>query len=133
MRSDPNSAFNYQQYGVQLNEAKRLDEAVTAFNRSIEIHPMPATYVSRATALIDRNQFLEAEKDLHQVISKKVEEATPYTMYQAYERLAVSLTRQNKLNEAARSIVEGVSPIAAIHSGLNRKAFHHSLSGRPEE
>ena len=81
MQSDPNSALNYQLYGVQLNEAKRLDEAVTAFNRSIEIHPMPATYVSRATALIDRNQFLEAEEDLHQVISKKVEEATPYTMY----------------------------------------------------
>ena len=33
-RSDPNSPFNYQQYGVQLHEAKKLEEAAAAFNCS---------------------------------------------------------------------------------------------------
>ena len=121
VQSDPNSAYNYQQYGVQLNEAKKLDEAVTAFNRSIEIHPMPATYLCRATALIDQNHFFEAERDLQQVISKKVEEVTPYTMYQSYERRAVSLTRQNKLNEAANSIVEARQRLPQYTAALTEK------------
>ena len=121
VRSDPNSAFNYQQYGVQLHEAKRLEEAVAAFNRSIEIHPMPTTSVSRATTLIDQNRFQEAERDLREVTSKQVEQVSPYTMYQAYERLAVSFTQQQKLNEAADSITEARGRLPQYRAALTEK------------
>ena len=121
IRTDPNSAFNYQQYGVQLNEAKRLDEAVTAFNRSVEILPMSATYVARATALIEQKRFPEAEGDLRNVIAKKLEEVTPYTMYQAYERLAVAFTQQRKLSEAASSVVEARTRLPQYAAALTDK------------
>jgi tetratricopeptide (TPR) repeat protein len=134
VRSDPNSAFAYQQYGGQLHEAKRLEEAVAAFNRSIEIHPMPTTSVSRATTLIDQNRFQEAERDLHEVTSKQVEQVSPYTMYQAYERLAISFTRQQKLNEAARSIMEARGRLPQYRAALTEKlAVIFYQGGQKEE
>jgi tetratricopeptide (TPR) repeat protein len=107
VRSDPTSAFNYQQYGIQLHEAKRLDEAINAFNRAIEILPSPVAYLARGTTFIDQGKFEEAERDLHQLTSIEIEKVTPYTMYQAYEGLAVSYVKQRKLTEAAAALVEG--------------------------
>jgi tetratricopeptide (TPR) repeat protein len=121
VRSDPNSAFNYQQYGVQLQETRRLEEAVAAFDRSIEIHPMPATTVARGTALIEQKRFSEAERDLRQVTSKKVEEVNAYTMYQAYERLAIALTQQNKLSDAATSVAEARRRLPQYTAALTEK------------
>jgi tetratricopeptide (TPR) repeat protein len=121
VRSDPNSALNYQLYGGQLHEAKKLEESVAAYNRSIEIHPMPSTFVSRATTLIDQNLFQEAERDLHEVTSKQVEQVSPYTMYQAYERLALSFTRQQKLNEAADAITEARGRLPQYRAALTEK------------
>ncbi len=121
VRSDPNSALGYQHYAGQLHEAKRFEEAIAAFSRSIEIQPMPATSVSLATTLIDLNRFEEAERDLREVTSRKVEQVTPYTMYQAYERLAVSFTRQRKLNEAASSITEARGRLPQYQAALTEK------------
>jgi len=106
VRSDPTSAFNHQQYGVQLHEAKRLEEAVAAFNRAIEILPSPVAYLARGTTFIDQKKFEEAERDLHQLTSVEIEKVTPYTMYQAYEGLAVSYVKQRKLTEGAAALVE---------------------------
>ena len=116
--SDPNSAFNNQQYGVQLHKAKRLDEAARALNRSIEIHPMSTTYVSRATVLIDQNQFAEAERDLNEVTSKEIAQVSPYAMYQAYERLAVCKQQQRKLSEATAAIAEGRRRLPQYNAAL---------------
>jgi len=109
VRSDPTSAFNFQQYGVQLHEAKRLEEAVSAFNRAIEIRPSPVAYLARGTTFIDQKKFEEAERDLHELTSVEIEKVTPYTMYQAYEGLAVSYVKQRKLTEAAAALVEARS------------------------
>jgi protein O-mannosyl-transferase len=106
VRSDPTSAFNYQQYGVQLHEAKRLEEAISAFNRAIEILPSPVAYLARGTTFIDQKKFEEAERDLHQLTSVEIEKVTPYTMYQAYEGLAVSYVKQRKLTEGAAALME---------------------------
>jgi hypothetical protein len=106
VRVDSSSALNYQQYGVQLQEAKRLDEAVAAFDRSIEIAPIASTYVTRGMALIEQQKFAEAEHDLREVTSGKHGQVATYTLYRAYRNLAESLARQGKLNEAAAAIIE---------------------------
>jgi predicted Zn-dependent protease len=77
--------------------------------------------VSRATTLIDQNRFQEAERDLREVTSKQVEQVSPYTMYQAYERLTVSFTRQQKLNEAADSITEARRRLPQYRAALTEK------------
>jgi protein O-mannosyl-transferase len=121
VRSDPGSAFNYQQYGVYLHEAKRLDEAITAFNRSIQISPLANAYLARATTEIDRNEFAEAERDLAQVISKEVAQVSAYTMYQAYEALAIAQTRQTKLAQAADSLAEARQRLPQYAGALTEK------------
>lgn len=134
VRSDPASAFNYQQYGVQLQGTGRLEQAVNAFNRSIEINPAPVTYVARATTLIALKRFAEAERDLDTVTSRQVAQVDPYTLYQAYERLAVSLTQQRKLNEAAGSIVEARGRLPQYAAALTEKlAVVLYLGGQKQE
>jgi tetratricopeptide (TPR) repeat protein len=83
-----------------------LEEAISAFNRAIEILPSPVAYLARGTTFIDQKKFEEAERDLHQLTSVEIEKVTPYTMYQAYEGLAVSYVKQRKLTEAAAALVE---------------------------
>jgi protein O-mannosyl-transferase len=121
VRSDPASAFNYQQYGVQLHQAKRLDEAIDAFDRSIQIHSLPPTLVSRATVLIDKNRFGEAERDLREVTSLQVAQVSAYTMYQAYERLAIAAQQQRKFDEAVKSIDEARRRLPQYKAALTEK------------
>jgi hypothetical protein len=104
VRSDANSSLNYQQYGVQLHMVRRLEEAVAAFNRSIEIAPADSTYIARSSSLMGQQKFADAESDLRRVTSKK--RVPPYTLYRAYKGLAISLAKQKKLNEAADAIRE---------------------------
>lgn len=121
IRSDPGSAFNYQQYGVYLHEAKRLDEAMDALNRSIEINPQAIAYLARGTTEIDRKAYAEAERDLREVTSKQIEEVSPYTMYQAYEALAVALTQQERLLDAANTIDEARKRLPQYTAALTDK------------
>jgi len=121
VRSDSGSAFNYQQFGVYLHEAKRLGEAVAALNRSIEIHPAPTAYVARGAALREEKKFAEAERDLREVTSRPVGPVASYTMYQAYESLAVSFTDQRKLDEASSAIVEARSRLPQYRAALTEK------------
>ena len=121
VQSDPTSAFNFEQYGVQLQRAKRLDEAVQALNRSIEIESMPTTYVARATTLIDQNKFEAAGRDLRQVTAKEVAQVAPYTMYQAYERLAILAQQQGKPSQAVDSLMEGRRRLPQYQAALTEK------------
>jgi tetratricopeptide (TPR) repeat protein len=104
-QSDPNSAYSYQLYGTALYEAKRLEEAIVAFNRSIEILPIASAYVVRAAAFIDQRKFAEAERDLRAVTSRK--QVSAYTLYRAYRDLAVCLASQGRANEAAEALKQG--------------------------
>jgi tetratricopeptide (TPR) repeat protein len=104
-RSDPGSADNYQRYGTSLHDAKRLEEAVAAFNRSIEIAPTASTYIVRAAAFIDQHRFAEAERDLRAVTSQK--KVAAYALYRAYRDLAVCLVSQGRTNEGIDAIKQG--------------------------
>jgi tetratricopeptide (TPR) repeat protein len=104
-----------------LQEAKRLDEAVAAFDRSIEIAPMASTYVTRGTALIEQQKFAEAERDLRQVTSKNGAQMAAYTLYRAYRNLAESLVRQGKLNEAVAAIQEARARLPQYSAALTGK------------
>jgi hypothetical protein len=121
VRADPSSAFNYQQYGVHLQEANRLEEAGAAFNRSIAIRPMASTYVARGNALIKQKEFAEAERDLREAISKKWPYLGAYIAYRAYRNLAESLVQQNKPDEAADVLMEARGRLPHFTAALTEK------------
>ena len=134
VRADPSSAFNYQQYGVHLQEANRLEEAGAAFNRSIAIRPMASTYVARGNALIQQKKFPEAERDLREAISKKWPYLGAYIVYRAYRNLAESLVQQGKLNEAADEITQARLRLPHYTAALTEKlATILYKSGRKNE
>lgn len=119
IRSDPSSADNYQRYGTSLYEAKRLDEAIAAFNRSIEIAPMPSTYVVRAAAWIDQHKYAEAERDLRAVTSQK--RGTAYTFYRAYRDLADCISNQGRTDEAVDVIKQARIRLPSYTAALTGK------------
>lgn len=119
IKSDPTSAYAYQQYGVQLHEAKRLNEAATALDRSIQNKPITSTYVVRATVWMDQGKFADAERDLRGVISQK--NAGDYTLYRAYRDLGVCLSNQGKTNEAVDAIKEGRTRLPQYTAALTGK------------
>ena len=132
VRSDPNSAYSYQLHGTSLYEAKRLEEAVAAFTRSIEIAPTASTYVVRATACIDQHKFAEAERDLRAVISQKKVEA--YALYRAYLALAVCLENLGRTNEAIDAIKQGRIRLPHYTAALTGKLLSIlSRAGRKNE
>jgi tetratricopeptide (TPR) repeat protein len=85
------------------------------------MHSMPTALVARASALIDQKKFPEAERDLREVIAMQIARVTAYTMYQAYERLAVSSTEQGKLKEAAGAITEARGRLPLYMAALTEK------------
>lgn len=118
VRTDPGSAYVYQQYGVHLHEAKRVDEALAAFNRSIEITPIASTYVVRANALMDQKRFSEAEADLRAIMTQKLDD---YTLYRAYRDLAVCLSGEGKTDEAVNAIRQGRRRLPQYTAALTGK------------
>jgi tetratricopeptide (TPR) repeat protein len=132
VRSDPNSAYSYELYGTSLYEARRLDEAVAAFTRSIEIAPRARAYVVRATACIDQHKFAEAERDLRAVTSQK--NVTAYTLYRTYLALAVCLENQGRPNEAIDAIKQGRIRLPHYTAALTGKLLSIlSRAGRKNE
>jgi tetratricopeptide (TPR) repeat protein len=120
IKSDPTSATNYQRYGTALYEAKRLDEAIAAFNHSIELAPVATTYIVRATAWIDQNKFAEAEHDLRAVVAQTKGIGT-YTLYRAYRDLGVCLSNQGKTDQAADAVKEGRTRLPQYAAALTTK------------
>ena len=131
-RSDPSSAENYQRYGAALLDAKRLEDAVAALNRSIEIAPTASTYIVRASAFIDQHRFAEAEHDLRAVISQK--KVPGYALYRAYRDLAVCLENQGRANEAIDAIKQGRIRLPHYTAALTGKLLSIlSRAGRKNE
>jgi hypothetical protein len=131
-RSDPSSAENYQRYGAALLEARRVDDAVAALNRSIELAPVASTYIVRAAAFIDQHRFAEAEHDLRAVISQK--KVAGYALYRAYRDLAVCLENQGRANESIDAIKQGRIRLPHYTAALTGKLLSIlSRAGRKNE
>lgn len=97
LATDPTSAFNWNQYGVYLNEAGRLDEARKAFDRALEIHPYLNAYMGRAEVEMARRHFADAEADLKTVLAT-------FDDWAAYERLAVCYQNWGRLDKAEETL-----------------------------
>lgn len=118
---DPRSASTMSQYGFALSNAGRSNEAIEAFNAALEISPNPNAYIGRAQAMIATERFEEAVWDLQTVTEMKNDNINAYTLYQAYEGLAVALQQKNDLVSAARYLREARKRLPIYYAALTEK------------
>ncbi len=118
---DKNSAFNWSQYGSVLSENGKIDEAIEAFNNSIDVRPTALAYNGQARNLLAQNKLEEAVFDIKTVIEMPPDKINAYTLYQGYELLAITLTRQNKYDEAQKYLFEARKRLPIYYAALTEK------------
>jgi Tfp pilus assembly protein PilF len=121
LRIDPNSAYNYVQYGAELYGQKRFEEAAQTFDRALKLNPLPLAHLGRGRSLTELKQFEEAERNLRAITSKPTEQMPSHPMYLAYEALAVNYERQGKLSEAANTLTEARNRLPQYKAALTEK------------
>lgn len=121
VRVDANSSFNWMQLGAELLEKERLDEAVKAYNNSIDIKPSPLALMGRARIFIAQNQLEEAVWDLQTVTEMPAEKVNAYTLYQSYESLALAFSQQKKPEKAVQFLTEARKRLPIYYAALTEK------------
>ncbi|QYO65369.1 tetratricopeptide repeat protein [Leptolyngbya sp. 7M] len=100
------SAFTLSQYGNELINIGRYDEAVSVLSRSIAKRPKARAYLSRARAYLVQKRYSDAETDLQAIINLPLDKLEAYVLYQAYSLRAIALTEQGRLDEAEKAFRE---------------------------
>lgn len=101
--AEDDSSFSSMQHGAALLEAKRNDEAIAAFTKSINKKPSARGYLGRARGHLNKKQYANAEQDLINALQLPVETIEPYALYQTYESLGIVQGEQGKMEDAART------------------------------
>ncbi len=118
---DKNSAFNWSHYGAVLSENGKIDEAIEAYNNSIDVRPSALAYYGKARNLLSQNKLEEAIFDIKTVIEMPNDKINSYTLYQAYEFMALALTQQKKYNEAQKYLFEARKRLPIYYAALTEK------------
>lgn len=95
------SSFTQMQYGNELLQVRRYDEAIRALTASIEKRPTARAYLVRGRAYLLQQRYADAEADLATIMAYPLERIEAYALYQAYETLGVTYSEQRKLENAA--------------------------------
>ena len=121
LKTDPTGSINYVQYGAELIKQKRFAEAVGSYERALQMRPQNLGHLGRGVSLTELKRFDEADRDLRAIISQPTERVPSFTMYQAYEALAVNYQQQGKLNEAANTLDEARNRLPQYRAALTEK------------
>lgn len=118
---DPESSTNLAQYGAALESAKRYPEAAKTFKRSIEIEPSARGYLGWGRAELALGKYEEATEALQKVIGKTDFRVDEYTLYQAYEALAVAYVSEGKSDEARSALEEASQKLPLYRAAIASK------------
>ncbi|HSM14800.1 MAG TPA: tetratricopeptide repeat protein [Thermoanaerobaculia bacterium] len=133
--TDPTSAFNHLQLGATLEAAGRLDEAKEAIDRSLELERTPRAYLTRARILLGQGRFQQAEADLQELFRGGADGLTnPYTLYQAFEALAIGYDRQGRPDRAAAVLASARGALPMYSAAItDKRAVALYRAGRKAE
>ena len=121
VQSDPSAALNYDLLGAEFTEQKRWDEALAAYDESLKRGRLSSSLVGRADALTATQRYDEAIRDLSEITSGRAANSSAYTIYQAYERLAIAYERQGKYEPAVQALVEARKKLLQYAGALSEK------------
>jgi tetratricopeptide (TPR) repeat protein len=118
---DPNSSSSWSSLGAELTEEDRLDEALEAYNRSLAIWPRPLAYIGRAQILVRKGDLDAAISDMKSVIEDHSNETDLYTIYQAYETLAIALEDKGNYLDAEKNLRDARTRLPMYRAALTEK------------
>lgn len=118
---DAGSASNWAALGSELSEKGQPDEAIKAFNTAAEIRPGPLVYIGRAQNLIGTGKLDDGIRDLLAITSTDLNRVDAYTLYQAYEGLAIAYQQKKDLDKAAAVLIEGRKRLPIYRAALTDK------------
>ena len=121
VQADPSAALNYDLLGAEFTEQKRWDEALAAYDESLKRGRLSSSLVGRADALTATQRYDEAIRDLSEITSGRAANSSAYTIYQAYERLAIAYERQGKYEPAVQALVEARKKLLQYAGALSEK------------
>lgn len=121
VKIDADSSFNWSQLGSALSERDLDEVAIEAYSRSIEIKPRPLAYIGRSRSLIKTASYDDAIEDLQPIVNSNESDTDLYTLYQAYEALAVALQGKPDLVEADKILREARTKLPFYRASLTEK------------
>jgi tetratricopeptide (TPR) repeat protein len=121
LKTDPTGSLNYVQYGAEMLKQKRWEEAERSYDRALQIRRHNLGHIGRGISRTELKRFDEADRDLRSITSQATERVPSFSMYQAYEALAVNYERQGKLNEAAGTLDEARKRLPQYRAALTEK------------
>jgi tetratricopeptide (TPR) repeat protein len=114
----PESAADWHERGIDLEDEGAPEEAMAAYRRALEIEPGFAdAHLDLGRLLHERGQITEAERHYRQALEARPEDAT------AAFNVGVALQDQDRLREAAEAYE------AALAIDQNLADAHYNLSG----
>jgi tetratricopeptide (TPR) repeat protein len=118
---DEKSAFNWSQLGVVLSEQGKTEEAINAYNNSIDIRPTALALMGLARNFTVQKKYDEAVWNLKTVVEMPNEKVNAYTLFQAYESLAIALTAQNDYANAEKYLLDARKRLPIYFAALTEK------------
>jgi tetratricopeptide (TPR) repeat protein len=118
---DPSSPSTLVNYGAELSGLGRYDEAISAFDRSLQIRPNAGAYMARARNLMAVRRIADAESDLLTVVAMPPGTLNAYTLYQSYEALALLYTQTGDVAKAEDRLREARGRLPIYSAALSEK------------
>lgn len=98
VKSDPGSAFNLSQYGLNLIHSGRVEEGKPYLDAAIKIYPVTTAILMRADLATKERRYADAERDYRLILSQFP------TYDQAYKRLAVCYLESGRASDAETTL-----------------------------
>lgn len=121
VKVDPNSSASWLQLGAVLSEAGKTDEAIQAYNSSLDIQPTALAYMGQARNFAAKNKNEEAVFNAKTVLEMPEDKVNTYALYQSYEILTIALVNQKKYGEAEKYLYDARKKLPIYYAALTEK------------
>lgn len=131
---DPGSSASNAQYGAFLFEEQKYTESLEFYDRSIKIKPSAIALLGRGRAQIFLHQNEKAIEDLKGLINLPAADQNAYTLYQAFESLAIAYVNQKKFRDAESALETARLKLPIYRAALAEKlAIVYYQQGKKDE
>jgi tetratricopeptide (TPR) repeat protein len=134
VKIDEHSSFTWQQLGAELSDDGKFNEAVEAYQKSINVKETQRGLYGLGVNLVNLKKYNEAENFLNKALNVPEKDSELYAEYQIYESLAIALTGKGNYVEAEKKLLEARQKLPMYSAALTEKlAIIYYQQGKKNE